>query len=212
MEDKTKNKNLLGAVALAALMASLCCIIPLFLAGAGTAAVVLAAKFATIRPYLLLVTGLLLLAGFYYAYRGVRAGCEPGAACAVPQNRRRARLGIWLATAFAMVITTFPYWSPAVARRIAHQPQNPSLTLAAQGPLATAKLRISGMVCEMCALGIENILRKQPGVRSARVNFSESAAEVEYDASKVSLPQIRSIIEEGGLYHVVDATSRKTEG
>ena len=203
MEDKAKTKNLLGATVLAAVTASLCCIIPLLFAGAGATAIVIAGRFATIRPYLLVVTGILLLAGFYHAYRPVKVACEPGSACGTVASRRRTRIALWLATAFAVVLTTFPYWSSAVARRITQPPQNSSLGLAAQGPVETTKLRISGMVCEMCALGIENTLRKQPGVRSARVNFSESAAEVEYDASKVSLAQIRSIIEEGGVYHVV---------
>jgi len=203
MEDKAKTKNLLGAAMLAALTASVCCIGPLLFAGAGATAIVLADKFATIRPYLLVVTGILLLAGFYYAYRPLESGCEPEAACGSPVNRRRTRIALWLATAFAVVLTTFPYWSPAVARRITQPPQNTSAGLAAQGPVQTANLRLSGVVCEVCALGIENALRKQPGVRSARVHFSESAAEVEYDASKISLAQIRSLIEVGGVYHVV---------
>lgn len=203
MKEDVKDKGLLGGVVLAAIAASVCCIGPLLFAGAGVAAIIIADKFAVIRPYLLVVTGILLLAGFYYAYRPNKECCETGSACAIPGNRRRVRIGLWFAAAFAVVLTTFPYWSAAVARRITQQPQNPALVQAGGLPAEKATLRISGMVCEMCALGIENTLRKQPGVRSARVNFSESAAEVEYDASQVSLPQIRSIIEEGGVYHVV---------
>jgi len=203
MKDDTDNKGLLGGAALAAVMASLCCLIPLLFAGVSFTPIVVADKFAVIRPYLLVITGALLLAGFYYAYRPLKSCCEPGSACGTPASRRRTRIALWLATAFAVVLTTFPYWSPAVARGITQSPQTPLVGLAAQGPVTTAKLRLSGMVCEMCALGIENTLRKQPGIRSARVNFSESAAEVQYDASKISLAQIRSIIEEGGIYHVV---------
>ena len=57
------------------------------------------------------------------------------------------------------------------------------------------------MVCEMCAALVEKELAEQPGVRSAHVQFSESRAEVEYDASRISLPQIRSVMEKAG-YHV----------
>ncbi|MBI1954959.1 MAG: heavy metal transporter, partial [Acidobacteria bacterium] len=58
MEENTKNKGLLGGIMLAAVAASLCCIIPLLFASAGLTAILVAEKFALIRPYMLAVTGL----------------------------------------------------------------------------------------------------------------------------------------------------------
>ncbi|MBI4460215.1 MAG: cation transporter [Acidobacteria bacterium] len=193
MEEKNgrKEKMLTGGVVLAAVTASLCCTIPLFFAGAGVTAIIVAEQFAAVRPYLLGVTGLLLAAGFYYGYR--QKSCEPGGVCATPQGRRRVRLGLWLATAFAVVLTTIPYWSPAVVRGMAQTSQASSAV-----PVQKATLQISGMFCELCAAGIENSLKAQAGVRSAQVHFSESAAEVEYEPSRVSLPQIQNVIERAG--------------
>jgi len=199
MKDGTQNKGLVGGVMLAAAAASLCCVIPLFFAGAGTAAIVLSEKFAVLRPYLLAVTGLLLLAGFYFAYRPPKAACEPGSACATPSGRRRTRLGLWLAAAFAALLAFSPYWSAALIRSKAQGP-NPAAVPAAV-PVEKATLRISGMVCEVCAALVEKNLQAQAGVRAARVRFDESAAEVEYDPSQVSLPQIQGVIEKAG-YHV----------
>ncbi len=205
MKDSAQNKSLLGGVMLAAVMASLCCVIPLLFAGAGVTAILVAEKFAIIRPYLLALTGLLLLAGFYYAYRPIKVACEPGSACATPASRRRARLGIWLATAFAGLFVLSPYWSAALIRSTAQKPNSPALQTAGV-PVEKTKLHISNMVCEVCAAVIESDLREQAGVRSARVNFSEAAAEVEYDPSQISLPQIRRVIEKAGD-HVEDSIS-----
>lgn len=205
MKDSAQSKSLLGGVMLAAVAASLCCVIPLLFAGAGVSAIVVAGKFAIIRPYMLAVAGLLLLAGFYYAYRPLKVACEPGSACATPASRRRARLGIWFATAFAGLFALSPYWSAALIRSAAQTPNSPALQTAGV-PVEKTTLRISTMVCEACAAVIESDLREQAGVRSAHVRFSESAVEVEYDPSQVSLAQIRRVIEKVG-YHVADSIS-----
>ena len=204
MEKKVVQGSMLAAV-----VASLCCIIPLLFAGAGAAAIAVAGKFAAVRPYMLAVTALFFLFGFYFAYRPVKVSCEPGSACATPASRRRARLGLWLATAFAVVLTTIPYWSPAMIRGTA-QKSNPTTLQAVGGPVEKATLRISGMVCESCVALIENTLRAQAGVRSARVLFSQSAAEVEFAPSRISLSQIRKLIEKAG-YQVLGAIPASTK-
>ncbi len=204
MEEK-KESTLVGGVMLAAVVASICCVIPLLFAGAGVTAIVIAEKFAVIRPYMLAVTGLLLLAGFYFAYGPAKVACEPGSACATPTSRKRARLAIWFAAGFAGLFALSPYWSAALIRSTAQGPNVPALQ-AAGVPVEKATLHITGMVCEVCAASIEKDLRAQSGVRSAKVHFSESAAEVEYDPSQVSLPQIRGIIEKAG-YHITDSSS-----
>jgi len=210
MEQDNKHKGLLGGVLLPAMAASLCCILPLFFAGAGVTAIVVAEKFAAVRPYLLGVTALMLAAGFYYAYR--QKSCEPGGVCATAAGRWRVRLGLWLATAVAVVLTTFPYWSGAVVRGVVQTSRASSELQSTAGPLQKTTLQVSGMVCEMCAALIERELEKQPGVRSARVLFSESKAEVEYDSSQISLSRIRSLVEKAGYQVVVAASDVEGKG
>lgn len=196
MKEELTNKGLLGGIVLAAVSASLCCTIPLLFAGAGVTAIVVAEKFAAVRPYLLGVTALMLAAGFYYAYR--QRSCEPGGVCAAAAGHRRVRLGLWLATAVAAVLTTFPYWSGAVVRGVVQTSRASSELQSTAGPLQKTTLQVSGMVCEMCAALVEKELAEQPGVRAAHVQFSESRAEVEYDPSRISLPQIRGVMEKAG--------------
>ncbi len=109
-------KAFVGASVVAAITASLCCILPIVfvLLGAGIAGA--AAFFATWRPLLLVITFLLLALGFYFAYRKPRQACEPGTACERPAVARTGRIWLWIATALVVLFAAFPYYSGAVAK------------------------------------------------------------------------------------------------
>jgi len=59
-------------------------------------------------------------------------------------------------------------------------------------------LKISGMHCESCAKTIEKALLKEKGIIFSEVNFSLENAIIEYDSKKISLNEIKKIIEEAG--------------
>lgn len=98
----------LGAI-LAALGASLCCILPVVVAVAGVGSAALGAKLEPLRPYLVAATAALLTYAFYQAYR--RRECAPGETCAVPENRRRSRIVLWAVAAVATLLVAFPYYA-----------------------------------------------------------------------------------------------------
>src|SRR5438093_429912 len=79
-----KHKTFIGASLLAAIAASLCCILPIVFALGGFAIVGASAFFESLRPYFLIVTFALLGVGFYLSYRKPKQVCEPGSACARP--------------------------------------------------------------------------------------------------------------------------------
>ena len=110
-----KHKAFVGASVVAAIAASMCCILPIVfvLIGAGIAGA--AAFFATWRPLLLVITFVLLALGFYFAYRKPRQACEAGTACENPAVARAGRIWLWIATAFVILFTAFPYYSGPVA-------------------------------------------------------------------------------------------------
>ena len=99
----------LGAT-LAAIGASLCCVLPVVVAFAGVGSAALGALFEPYRPYLIAVTVLLLGFAFYRAYKPQETECAPGATCAVPENRRQQRILLWIVTAVALALLTFPYY------------------------------------------------------------------------------------------------------
>jgi mercuric ion transport protein len=108
MEAAMKNLFLGGGVVLAALGASLCCILPVAVAVLGVGSAALAVQLEPLRPWLAGLTLLLLGFAFYQAYRPVE--CAPGEACAVPANRRRNRIILWLVAVVAIALMAFPYY------------------------------------------------------------------------------------------------------
>lgn len=101
----------LAAVA-AAIGASLCCIGPLLFVTLGVGAG-MATAFEPLRPLFTAVTAIGLAIGFYFVYGRKPAAevCGPGETCAVPRNRRRDRVIVWVATVIAVLFWSFNYWS-----------------------------------------------------------------------------------------------------
>jgi mercuric ion transport protein len=109
MEDVEKDRLLSTGAVLAAVGASLCCILPVAVAVLGVGSATLGAKFEPFRPYFAAATALLLGFAFYRAYKPVE--CAPDEACAVPTNRRRYRILLWTVTIVAIALLAFPYYS-----------------------------------------------------------------------------------------------------
>lgn len=61
-----------------------------------------------------------------------------------------------------------------------------------------AELAVSGMTCATCALRVERVLSRQPGVASASVNFATHRADVVYDPDAVELDQLEAAVEKIG--------------
>lgn len=110
-----KDKTFVGASLVAAIAASLCCILPIVFALVGAGIAGAAAFFATWRPLLLAITLVLLACGFYFAYRKPRQACESGSACERPAMNRAGRMWLWIATVLVILIAAFPYYSGPVA-------------------------------------------------------------------------------------------------
>ena len=63
-------------------------------------------------------------------------------------------------------------------------------------------LKIVGMHCASCAVNIEKSISKQPGVRSASVNYANNSAQVEFDDKQINLSQISKAVSAVGDYKV----------
>jgi mercuric ion transport protein len=104
-------KVLLGVgTIVAAVGASLCCIVPVAVVLLGVGSAALGAQLEPIRPFFLGLTLLLVGTAFYQVYQPSKEDCEPGQSCAVPKNQRRQRLIVWMATILAVVVAAFPYY------------------------------------------------------------------------------------------------------
>jgi mercuric ion transport protein len=103
-------KTIIGSV-VAAGAASACCLGPALFSLMGAGALGAAAvSLEPFRPLLLVVTGALLVAGFYMTYRGTpTAACGPNGTCH-PGANRIAKTLLWVAAVVVILIVTFPYY------------------------------------------------------------------------------------------------------
>lgn len=64
--------------------------------------------------------------------------------------------------------------------------------------MQTKKYLIEGMHCGSCAVSIEMLLANQPGVKSAKVNFDNKEAVIEFEDSEFNFDKVEKIIKQMG--------------
>jgi len=184
MEDIKKNLFLgLGAM-VAAVGASLCCILPIAVAVLGAGSAAFAAQLEPLRPWLLGFTALLLGFAFYRAYRP--EVCAPGGSCAVPVSRRRNRMILWIVAVITVALTAFPYYASGM--------------IAAEGKTASATslFHVEGMTCGGCEAGVHLKVEKLEGVKNVEASYEKKQARVTYDPKIVTPERIIRAIQELG--------------
>ena len=164
-----------GGIA-AAVIASLCCIGPVFVVLLGAGSITALSIFEVYRPYLIGLTSVLIGLAFYLTYRKREVKCEDGT-CKVENGSKWAKRGVWSATIVAVLAIGFPY--------LGFAPQ--TAVNKAVDSAAVVTLNISGMDCKACAFGLEGSLAGMKGVRKARVDFEGGRATLEYD-TKIAKP------------------------
>ena len=101
--------------ALAAIGASLCCVVPFVLLALGVGGAWLA-NLRVLEPYRpLFVAAVLVFLGlaFHRLYIAPRR-CADGQVCAAPAVLRRQRLIFWVVSALLLALVAFPWYGPAL--------------------------------------------------------------------------------------------------
>jgi len=178
-----------------AALASACCWLPLLLVTLGLSAAGVASAFEKVRPYFLGVCAVLLGLGFYLVYFR-KETCAPGNACATP-NRRVTPFNqamLWVAALLVTVFALFPKWAGVALSFVPSQQAD----LASPG-LSTMSLRIDGMTCESCALTAQRAILAVPGVRDAKVLYTEREARITLDGtSPASTDALLAAVQKAG--------------
>ncbi|MGQ9635344.1 MAG: DF family (seleno)protein [Bryobacteraceae bacterium] len=170
---------LFGGSVVAAIGASLCCILPIVAAAGGAGVLAAGAAFEKWRPWLLGVTGVLLAGGFLLACRDHRKACESGSLCASRPMSRWNFLALAVVALLVIGLAAFPYYSGTVAATvIRHGGQTVSGGSAA---LVTVAFRIPDMDCPACAVSLSAGFRRLPGVADANVDYGTRRAVVTFD-------------------------------
>jgi mercuric ion transport protein len=108
--DRFSLGALLGA-GVAALAASICCVLPLLLvlAGIGGAWISNLTALDAWRPWFAAMT-ILCLAWAFWALYGPASRCQTDGACADPRQLRQRRRWLWIATIGIALLLLFPYY------------------------------------------------------------------------------------------------------
>lgn len=106
----TKTRLLAGGGVLAALLASVCCVIPLAFALIGVSGAWIGGltALAPYQPIFLLFAAACICFGFWRAY-GV-ADCDE--TCGTPLSRRLIRSALWIAAIILVIAASAQWWAP----------------------------------------------------------------------------------------------------
>jgi len=185
-----------GGSLVAAVAASLCCILPILATVTGIAALGAAATFSRFRPYLLGVTAVLFVLGIVRAYHGSRRACTPGSVCATsPVQRWNVLLLVFLG-ALVAGIAAFPYYSGRVAEAVSTSvsPQQ------AAGQVTTTSFLIADMDCPACAVGFRTAFEKLPGVTHAAVDYGTRRVTITYDPAQQRPETFAKVVSDAGFH------------
>lgn len=199
---KEANKNIfLGSAFVAAVVSSLCCILPVLSVALGIGAFGFASVFETLRPYLLVVAFLALGFAFYKTYFR-REECVEGEACATKPIGRINQLFLWIATIAIVTFALFPFYTGFLVSALGSKsPETPNQINAASENEAQNKtviIEVEGMTCEGCASHIDETLKKLKGVISAEASYKNKNVKVVYNPNQITLEKIKNAINEIG--------------
>ena len=186
-----KKSGVFGAIMLSSILASLCCITPVFSLLAGTAGI--ASTFSWLepyRPYLIGVTFLVL--GFAW-YQKLKPKTAEEIACACEEDEKpsfwQSKLSLGIVSVFALLMLAFPYYGQQVYPKVDKQvmivsPQN----------IQEIKFNVQGMTCSSCEEHLNHAVNKLPGILYVSANHSNETANVKYDISKTNKKDITDAI------------------
>jgi len=191
------NKKIAAASILTAFAASLCCIGPLLFAAAGLGVFGAATLFSSLRPYLLVASGLLLAAGFYFTYRPREVVCEDGTCKKVTASRASKSL-LWFTAVLVLIFAFSPYFTGFLLPKVSAS--NP---VAQKPSTQTIAFQVEGMTCGGCAANVESAIKGVNGVKQADVDLETKTARVSFDRDKVDRKDLAEAVKKAGFTPVL---------
>ncbi|WP_456458873.1 mercuric transport protein MerTP [Reichenbachiella sp.] len=182
-----------GAGVLAAIVASLCCITPVFslLAGIGG----IASNFSWMepfRPYLIVLTVGAL--GFAW-YQKLKQKTAEEIDCACVDDKPsfwQSKKFLGMVTAFAVVMLAFPYYADVF------YPETRLTESKNINPESTYEINIIGMTCTGCEEHVKLEIGKLPGISKIEVSYEQESAVISFDESKTSIEEIKTAVARTG--------------
>lgn len=205
MRARTSSTSFAGAGILAAIAASLCCILPVLALIAGVSGI--ASAFSWLEPARLYLIGLSILVLGFAWYQKLKpnamneCGCETGEK-GTPLLQSKTFLA--LVTAFAVAMMSFPYY----AHIFFPKPESKILVVES-GNIKQIHLNIAGMNCAACNEEVKHAVTQVPGTLSSTADYETGTATVTFDPSKTSIEEVIAAVNGTG-YNVTHNTIENT--
>ncbi|MBI2267762.1 MAG: cation transporter [Armatimonadetes bacterium] len=181
----------IGAV-LSAVLASLCCIVPLLLASVGMTGAGTVSALERFRPLFLLLAVTLLAFSFIKVYRKAPGCCAPD-----PRKIRAQKISLWITSALVLSLLFLPYMSAG--------PRNAQVS--ADTADRVIIVQVEGMKAPCCEIIVTKAIQKVPGVKALKVSSLEKKAVVQ-GTEKLDAKQLVDAINKTGYR----ASSYKEDG
>ena len=113
-ETPDKNTSLLGMGAIiAAIGASVCCVVPLLLLSLGISGAWMSTltSMQPVRPFFIILTLVFIGLGYRKLYL-IPENCEEGEACASTEVREKQQMIFWIGSVLILMLLTFPWYAP----------------------------------------------------------------------------------------------------
>lgn len=197
--DHTSSKSA-GAGLLAAIVASLCCITPVFSVLAGVSGI--AATFSWMepfRPYLIALTIGVLGFAWYQKLKPrtkeeIDCACEPDD---LPTGKAgkpsfwQSKKFLGMVTIFAALMLAFPSYSGIFFPKA----KIDNTFIMEENGVIEATIQIKGMTCTGCEHSVNHALNNSEGVISASSSYQLGSAKVTFDPSKVTVEELAKAVE-----------------
>jgi mercuric ion transport protein len=190
--------ELIGAGLLTAILASLCCIVPVLALIAGISGLASTSSWLEpFRPYFIGFT--ILVLGFAW-YQKLKPKKQIGCNCNTEEKPKFIQTKMFLAiiTVFAIVMLVFPYYS-----NIFYPKTEKQIIVVDKSNIQRAEFTISGMTCASCEEYVNHKVNKLSGILSSNASYHNGKAVVEFDNSKINITEIKKAINSTG-YSVTD--------
>jgi len=196
----TKSNKLAGAGVLSAIVASLCCITPVFALISGASGVASAFSWMEpFRPYLITLTVLVLVFAWY---QKLKPRTKEEIACDCEEDKKpsfiQSKMFLGIVTIFAAVMTAFPYYS-----HLFYPKTNKEVVYVSESNIEELRYTIKGMTCAGCEAHIESEVNKLDGIIAVKADYENANTTVKYDKTRVSTEAIKEAILKTG-YTIIE--------
>lgn len=198
---KMKNKIVASSTILAALLSSICCIVPVLALIAGTSG--LASTFSWLEPLRPYLIGLTIAVLSFAWYQKIKPKKQADCNCEADNKKSfwQSKTFLAVVTIIAGLLMTFPKY----AKVFYPKPHQTKVIVVDKSNIQTAEFKIKGMTCEGCTEHINSELSKTSGVIEFNTSYEKGNSLVKFDNSKTSVDSLASVINKTG-YKVTSQT------